>query len=72
MRFTFLAVLAASLFAAAQPAAAIPFGTYLNRPPSLTAGFRPDYVPFTPQIGQRCAWESVNLQTGEAPVPARR
>ena len=69
MRSAFLAVLVAGLFAAAQPAAAVPFGTNLNRPPSLAAGFCPEYVPFTPQIGQRCAWESVNLQTGESPFP---
>ena len=61
--------LAAGLFATAQPAAAIPFGTNLNRPPSLAAGFCPGFVPFTPQVGQTCAWQSVNLQTGESPFP---
>ena len=67
-RATLLAVLAAGLFAV-QPAAAIPFGTNLNRPPSLAAGFCPEYVPFTQQVGQSCAWQSVNLQTGESPFP---
>jgi hypothetical protein len=67
-RVTLLAVLAAGLFIA-QPAAAIPFGTNLNRPPSLAAGFCPNFVPFTPQVGQTCAWQSVNLQTGESPFP---
>jgi hypothetical protein len=67
-RATLLAVLAAALVAV-QPAAAIPFGTNLNRPPSLAAGFCPGFVPFTPQVGQTCAWQSVNLQTGESPFP---
>jgi hypothetical protein len=67
-RAALLAVLA-GLLVAAQPAAAIPFGTNLNRPPSLAAGFCPDFVPFTPQVGLTCAWQSVNLQTGESPFP---
>jgi hypothetical protein len=55
----------------APPAAAIPFGTDLNRPPSLAAGFCPDYLYSTPgaPAGQSCAWESVNFQTGENPFP---
>src|SRR4029078_12737695 len=28
-----------------------------------------NYVPFTPQVGESCAWESVNLTTGESPFP---
>ena len=68
VRATLLAVLGAGLVAV-QPAAAIPFGTNLNRPPSLAAGFCPEFVPFTPQVGQSCAWQSVNLQTGESPFP---
>ena len=67
VRATLLAVLGAGLVAV-QPAAAIPFGTNLNRPPSLAAVCS-EFVPFTPQVGQSCAWQSVNLQTGESPFP---
>jgi hypothetical protein len=67
-RSVLLATLA-GLLVIAPPAGAIPFGTNLNRPPSLAAGFCPNFVPFTPQVGQTCAWQSVNLQTGESPFP---
>jgi hypothetical protein len=67
-RCALLAALA-GLLVVAQPAAAIPFGTNLNRPPSPAAGSCPNFVPFTPQVGQTCAWQSVNLQTGESPFP---
>ena len=68
VRGILLAVLA-GLLVAAQPAAAIPFGTNLSRAPSPAAGFCPDFVPFSPLVGQTCAWQSVNLQTGESPFP---
>jgi hypothetical protein len=67
-RSVLLATLA-GLLVIAPPAGAIPFGTNLNRPPSPAAGFCPNFVPFTPQVGQTCAWQSVNLQTGESPFP---
>jgi hypothetical protein len=62
-----LALLVGVLCGAPQAAHAIPFGTDLSRPPSIQAGFCPNFTPFQPQPS--CAWYSVNLQTGESPFP---
>ena len=62
-----LALAVGVLLGAPAGAQAIPFGTDLSRPPSIQAGFCPDFTPF--QFQPSCAWESVNLQTGESPFP---
>ena len=64
-----LAVVAVSgaLLASATTAGAIGFGTNLNRTPADDAPTCPAFQPFTPTAS--CAWQSVNLQTGESPFP---
>lgn len=66
-----LVTLGTGLLVAAPPAGAVPFGTDLNRPPSIAAGFCPDFLYSTPGVpeGQSCAWESTNFQTGENTFP---
>ena len=64
-----LAIAAASgaVLASSTTAGAIPFGTNLARTPAEDAPTCPAFQPFTPTAS--CAWQSVNLQTGESPFP---
>jgi hypothetical protein len=69
MRVVALALSGGALLSASAPAGAVPFGTNLDRQPAEDAPVCPFFQPFDPANSQSCAWQSVNLQTGESPFP---
>ena len=62
-----IATASGALLVSCATAGAIPFGTNLARTPAEDAPTCPAFQPFTPTAS--CAWQSVNLQTGESPFP---